>query len=69
MYGDFDYQDPVFSEDGLFIWDYSWDTDENPVYGGYVGARMKISKDFFCNIEYQQSPDAKVLGASLMLRY
>ncbi|MFH1718677.1 MAG: hypothetical protein ABIF19_15080 [Planctomycetota bacterium] len=54
---------------GLIRTDYSRDIDEGPTFGGYVGARIKITEDRFFNIEYQQTADAGAVGAGLMFRF
>jgi len=54
---------------GLIRNDYSRDIDEGPTFGGYLGARIKISDDRFFNIEYQQTADASAVGAGLMFKF
>jgi hypothetical protein len=56
-------------EDIFSDFEYKWDFEEGPIYGGYIGAAMDIYKNCVLNIEYQQSSDANAFGAGLMLRY
>jgi hypothetical protein len=64
--GDLDHVDVA----GQF--DSKWTIDEGPIWGLYLGALVElpsIAENCVLNIEYQQSSDASVLGAGLMLTY
>ena len=77
--GDFDYElsriteiQDVDTEQIIIINDtreYSWEITGGPNYGGYIGAQMNIAKNYFANIEYQQTSDANVFGVNIMMRY
>ena len=66
--GDFDYE---FTEitTVTYTGEYDWEIKEGPTYGVYIGAIYKFGKNSSANIEYQQSSDAEVYGASVMMRY
>jgi hypothetical protein len=67
--GDFD--DVFSTEDGgdLVTTELSWDIDEGPTYGAYVGTRVKLVEECSFNIELQLTGDAYAVGASVMWRY
>jgi hypothetical protein len=67
--GDFD--DVSCVEDGgdLLTSELSWEIDEGPTYGAYVGARVKLVEECSFNIECQLTGDAYAVGASVMWRY
>lgn len=78
--GDFDYklnkiaeisnpENPEIKEIGFVNQKYSWEFNEGPTYGGYIGAQIKLFENGFGNVEYQQTSDAEVFGAGLLLRY
>ncbi len=56
-------------EDIYTDYEFTWDIDEGPIYGGFVGAEMKVARDLFFNVEYQHSSDANAFGAGLMFRF
>lgn len=66
--GDFDYSFTRIG-DNFDTGDYSWEFNEGPTYGGYIGAQIKLYKNSFANIEYQQTSDADFMGAGLLLKY
>jgi hypothetical protein len=66
--GDFDYKFARIGED-FDTGEYSWEFNEGPTYGGYIGAQIKAYKNSFANIEYQQTSDAQLIGASFLLKY
>lgn len=66
--GDFDYKFTRISED-FDTGEYSWEINEGPTYGGYIGAQIQIARNYSANIEYQHSSNAKVFGANIMMRY
>ena len=55
--------------EGLVTTKYKWDINEGPIYGGYIGAQVKIAKNCYGNIEYQNTSDTDTFGANLMFRY
>jgi hypothetical protein len=48
---------------------FSWEFNEGPTYGGYIGAQIKLLDNSYVNIEYQQNSDAEFYGAGLMFRF
>ena len=48
---------------------FSWEFNEGPTYGGYIGAQIKLLENSYANIEYQQTSDADFYGAGLMFRF
>jgi hypothetical protein len=71
LMGDFEDTATVLDEDtsGIRTTKYSWEINEGPLYGGYVGARIKIAEQFYFDIEFQHTQAAKALGGSLILRF
>jgi hypothetical protein len=67
--GDFDYKFNRVTDEFFDVGEFSWEINEGPTYGGYLGAQYQLSKYFSANIEYQNSSNADVFGASLLLRY
>jgi len=67
--GDFDYKLNRITEDYFDNRKYSWEINEGPTYGGYIGAQFKFAKNCSANIEYQHTSNAKVFGANFMMRY
>ena len=66
--GDFDYEFTRVTTD-LDTGEYSWEINEGPTYGGYIGAQFKFAKNYSANIEYQHTSNAQVFGANFMMRY
>jgi hypothetical protein len=65
--GDLDFE---FSLVGDEIYgDFSYNINEGPTFGGYIGAQINLSQKNSANFEYQHSSDADVLGASLVMRF
>ena len=48
---------------------YSSEFKDGPTYGGYIGAQIEIAKNYYANIEYQQTSSADVIGANIMMRF
>ena len=67
--GDFDYKLNRITEDYIDNREYSWEINEGPTYGGYIGAQFKFAKNYSANIEYQHTSNAQVFGANFMMRY
>lgn len=67
--GDFDYELNRITEDYFDNREYSWEINEGPTYGGYIGAQIEIAKNCSANIEYQHNSNANVFGVNLMMRY
>jgi len=67
--GDFSYQFNRITDEFFDVGEFSWQINEGPIYGGYLGAQIKLSQSISANIEYQTSSDANVFGASLMMKY
>ena len=69
--GNFDYEFSRFRTNDGFTdtREYSWEINEGPTYGGYIGAQIEIAKNISANIEYQQTSNANVIGVNVMLRY
>lgn len=66
--GDFDYKFTRVGEN-FDTGEYSWEFNEGPTYGGYIGAQIKVIENGFANVEYQQTSDADFIGASFLLKY
>ena len=67
--GDFDYKFNRITGPIMGSGIYSWDINEGPTYGGYIGAQIQLPKNSFANFEYQHDSDADVFGASIALKY
>jgi hypothetical protein len=67
--GDFDFNFTRVTEDFFDVGDFSWEINEGPTFGGYLGTQIKVYKNISANIEYQHSSDASVFGASLQMKY
>jgi hypothetical protein len=66
--GDFDYKFTRIGET-VDTGEFSWEINEGPTYGGYLGAQFKFAKKYSANLEYQHTSDANVFGANIMIRY
>lgn len=66
--GDFDFKFTRITED-FDTGKFKWEINEGPTFGGYLGAQMKIAKNFSGNIELQYTSDAHVFGISVMTKY
>jgi len=66
--GDFDYDFNIITQD-IDTGKFSWEINEGPTFGAYFGAQIKIAENFSGNIEYQQTSNANVIGANIMMRY
>jgi len=66
--GNFDYEFTRITND-FDTGEYSWEINEGPTYGGYLGAQIEIAKNCSANIEYQHTSNANVFGANIMMRY
>jgi hypothetical protein len=56
--------DPV----GLLTSEYSWDIDEDAVFGAYAGVQLDFTENCSFNIEHQRTGAADAVGISLMWR-
>ncbi len=54
---------------GLLLSEYSWDIEEDSMYGGYFGTQVDIGEDCSLSIEYQFTGAADAFGASIVLRF
>ncbi|MBL7186016.1 MAG: hypothetical protein ISS70_06800 [Phycisphaerae bacterium] len=61
-------EQPILAS-ALSDWQYSWQIDQGPLYGFFLGAKLQLTEDSILNIEYQYSSDASAFGASLILPY
>jgi hypothetical protein len=66
--GDFDFQFNRVT-DAFYVGDFSWQINDGPIYGGYLGAQIELSQNISTNIEYQKSSEADVFGVSLQMKY
>jgi hypothetical protein len=48
---------------------YSWDIDEGPIFGGYLGGLVEIADNCLFHVEYQYSSNANALAAGLAVSY
>jgi len=65
--------DDTFSEvdtvsGGLLTSEYTWQIDEDSVFGGYAGAQVELTENCSFNIEYQRTAAADAVGMSLLWR-
>ncbi len=67
--GDFDFEFNKIIDGEFYVGDYSWEINEGPTFGGYLGAQIELYKNISANLEYQYSSDASVLGAGLLMKY
>jgi len=67
--GDFDFDFNLLTGDDFNAGEFSYEINEGPTFGGYLGAQINLSQKNSANIEYQHSSDADVVGASLLLRF
>jgi hypothetical protein len=67
--GDFDYEFSRITGNNFDTGKYSWSINEGPTYGGYIGSKIKLARESSINLEYQQSSEASVFGASLGLKF
>ena len=70
VWGDFDDTFTLFDDDldGLVHSVYSWEIDQGPDYGAYIGAWMVLNQNCSFNVELQLTADANALGMGLMYR-
>lgn len=68
--GDFDdtYSEVDPISGGLLTSEYSWEIDEDSVFGAYAGAQLELTENCSFNIEYQRTAAADAVGLSLMWR-
>ena len=66
--GNFDYKLTRITEE-FDTGEYSWEINEGPTFGGYIGAQIEIAKNCSANIEYQHNSNANVFGVNVMMRY
>jgi len=67
--GDFDYDFIRSDEDSFSTSEVSWDINEGPTFGGYIGAQYDLSDNISASIEYQNSSNVNVFGLSLQMKY
>jgi hypothetical protein len=67
--GDFDFQFNRVTDEFFDVGDFSWELNEGPTFGGYLGAQYELGQNYFASIEYQHSSDADVFGASFLMKY
>lgn len=66
--GDLDdtFSDVDTTTGGLLTSTYSWEIDEDAVFGGYFGAQLELTENCSFNIEYQSTGAADAVGMSLL---
>ncbi|MBN2592226.1 MAG: hypothetical protein JXA81_01875 [Sedimentisphaerales bacterium] len=67
--GDFDFQFNRVTDEFFDVGKFSWQINEGPTYGGYLGAQYELTQNISGNIEYQNSSNADVFGLSLLMKY
>ena len=67
--GDFDFDFNRSTDTVSDVGKFSWQINEGPTYGGYLGAQYELTQNISGNIEYQNSSDANVFGLSLLMKY
>jgi len=66
--GNFDYNFSRVAED-FDTGEYSWEINDGPIFGGYLGAQIEIAKNCSANLEYLHTSNANVFGANIMMKY
>lgn len=54
---------------GLLLSEYTWDIEQDSLYGGYLGTQVEIGKNCYFNIEYQFTGGANAFGAGILLGF
>jgi len=67
--GDFDLTVTEITELDLVTGEITYEFNKGPTYGGYFGAQINIAKNYFANIEYQQTSEAEAWGLNILMRY
>lgn len=67
--GDFDFRFNRITDTFFDVGEFSWEINEGPTFGGYLGAQYEFANNYSANIEYQHSSDADVFGLSLLMKY
>jgi len=67
--GDLDFQFNRVTDQFFDVGEFSWEINEGPTFGGYLGAQYEFAQNYFANIEYQHSSDADVFGLSIQMKY
>ena len=69
--GDFDYKFTQYNQitEEYDTGETSWEINEGPTYGGYIGVQFKFAKNYSANLEFQYTSNANVIGANVMVRY
>jgi hypothetical protein len=67
--GDFDLKFTRIFDSTFYTGKFSWQFNEGPTYGGYIGAQIKLLDNSYANVEYQQTSDAEFYGAGLMFKF
>jgi hypothetical protein len=67
-----EYSDTYMSEfetGGFLLSEYTWDIEQDSLYGGYLGSQMQIGENCYFNIEYQFTGGANAFGAGIILGF
>jgi len=67
--GDFDFYFNRVTDEFFDVGEFSWEINEGPIYGGYLGAQYELTKNIYANMEFQSSSDANMFGLSLLMKY
>ncbi len=54
---------------GLLASKYSWNVEEDSIFGGYIGAHVELTENCLFNVEYQRTAAADALAASFILMF
>ncbi len=54
---------------GLTLTEYTWDIEEDSMYGGYIGTQLDLGDYYSLSIEYQLTGSANALGAGFVMRF
>lgn len=71
IHGDLEdiYSEVDVGSGGLLTSNYTWDVDEDSIFGGYVGVKLELVEECSFSIELQHTVTAYAFGASLMWRF
>ena len=54
---------------GLLTSEYSWNVEQESVFGSYIGTQIELTEEFSFNIEYQHTSASDAFGAGLKWRF
>jgi hypothetical protein len=54
---------------GLLLSEYTWDIEQDSMYGGYLGTEVEIGKNCYFNVEYQFTGAADAFTAGILFGF